>query len=155
MAKRSDIFAKARLTPGQLRAAAERRLADARCLVDSGNQQRANGAMYLAGFAIECLLKALLLERYPNLRASVDPATLSKRDREVFALLYRHELDAMLGFLPELEPKLMAVSAWTAFKNICAEWTIYARYSPKQESLGRAREYLAAIEEAKIWLKAL
>ena len=157
----SDIFAKLRLTPGQLRAVAERRFADACCLRDSGQQERANGAIYMAGFAIECLLKALLLERHPNLRKRVDPGKLSSSDREVQSLLYSHELDDMLGFLPEVEKKLAAVktksgqSAWKRFSDICEEWTVYARYSPAAAKLDDARRYLETVEEVKKWLKEL
>lgn len=60
-----SIFAKTKLTPSQLRTVAERRFADARCLLKSGENERANGAMYLAGFVIECHLKACLLEVHP------------------------------------------------------------------------------------------
>jgi hypothetical protein len=78
--------------------------------VESGDQQRANGAIYMLGFVIECHLKALLLERHPNLSGAVDPARLSKSDKEVFGLLYSHELDDMLGFLPEIEKKLSGLT---------------------------------------------
>src|SRR5437868_9884392 len=128
MAEPTDIFAKLRLTPGQLRAVAEKRFGDARCLLDSRNQERANGAMYMARFVIECLLKALLLERHPNLQRRLDPAKLSESDREVFGLLYRHELDDMLGFLPELERKLSVITtqsglnAWRELRAISEEW---------------------------------
>src|SRR5436309_292518 len=106
MPQSPDIFSKLRLTPGQLRAVSERRFGDARCLLASKKPERANGAIYMAGFVIECLLKAILLERHPNLQKPLDPAKLSVSDREVFGLLYRHELDEMLAFLPELEKKL-------------------------------------------------
>lgn len=161
MAMARDIFTKLRLTPGQLRAVAERRFADACCLRDSGQQERANGAIYMAGFVIECLLKSLLLERHPNLRRPVDPAKLSESDREVHFLLYSHELDDMLGFLPELERKLSGVktksgqSAWKQFNAICEEWTVYARYSPANAKLEDARQYLETVEEVKKWLKEL
>jgi hypothetical protein len=59
MADTTNIFAKLRLTPGQWRAVAERRFGDARYLVESGNAERATGGIYMAGFVIECLLKAL------------------------------------------------------------------------------------------------
>jgi hypothetical protein len=161
MAEAPDIFAKLRLTPGQLRSVAERRFGDAQCLLDSRKQERANGAMYMAGFVIECLLKALLLERHPNLKRPVDPARLSGSDREVLGLLYSHELDDMIGFLPELERKLSIIStksglnAWHQFRTICEEWTVYARYSPKSAKLDRAGEYLETVEEVKKWLKEL
>jgi hypothetical protein len=149
------IVDKIRLTPGQLRAVAELRFGDAQCLVNSAESQRANGAIYIAGFVIECLLKALLLDRYPNLRSPVDPVKLSPRDREIFDLLYSHELDVMIGFLPDIKPKFMAVSVWKEFNDIRAEWTIYVRYSPTQEKVDRAKQYLATVKEAKKWLKAL
>ena len=117
--------------------------------------------MYMAGFVIECLLKALLLERHPNLGRPVDPAKLSDSDREVLGLLYRHELDDMLGFLPEVEKKLSIIktqsglNAWREFRSICEEWTVYARYSPKSAKLDRAAGYLETVAEVKKWLKEL
>jgi hypothetical protein len=154
MAISKDIFAKARLTPGQWRAVAERRFADACCLRDSGQQERANGAIYMAGFVIECLLKALLLERHPNLGKPVDRAKLSDSDREVHELLYSHELDDMLEFVPEIERKFSVVG-WRKFNGLCAEWTIHARYSPANAKLDDARQYLETVEEVKKWLKEL
>ncbi len=161
MAGAPDIFAKVRLTPGQLRAVAEKRFADAMCLLESGKAERANGAIYMGGFAIECLLKALMLERRPNLQSPVDPAKLSKRDLAVFSLLYRHELDAMIAYVPELEKKLAGIrtpsgrSVWQEFQAICEQWTVFARYSPKNAKLDRAARYLETIKEVKKWLKEL
>ena len=140
---------------------AERRFADAQYLLASRNPERANGAIYMAGFVIECLMKALLLDRHPNLRARVDPAKLSRSDREVWGLLYAHDLDDMLGFLPELEEKLFGLrihsgqSVWEAFKTICEEWTVYARYSPMTANLGQAEAFVETVEEVKKWLKEL
>ncbi len=161
MADSPKIFAKTRLRAGQWRAVAERRYGDARCLLDSGDAERANGAIYMAGFVVECLLKALRVERHPNLLKPLDSATLSTSDREVFEALYRHELDDMLGFLPELERKLAGVairsgrSAWRALNDICEEWAVYIRYSPLRADLGHARTYLDTVEEVKKWLKEL
>src|SRR4051812_15718910 len=95
----SEIFGRRRLTPRQLRAVAEFRFDDALCLFESGDSARATGAMYMGGFVIECLLKALLLERHANLQGPVDPSRLSLSDKEVFRLLYvSHALDEMLIF---------------------------------------------------------
>ncbi len=159
MAALHDIFAKRRLTPGQLRSVADRRYDDAVCLLESGENARATGAIYMGGFVIDCLLKALLLERYPHLQKPVDPAKLAQRDRDVLEQLYGHELDEMLEFLPELKRKLPRITGengrpvWPRFRNVCAEWTVYARYSTKLAAPDEAREFMDTIREVKEWLK--
>jgi hypothetical protein len=155
----ASIFEKQRLTPGQLRAVAELRLDDALALLATDINARANGAIYLAGFVIECLLKAQLLERHPNLQRRVDPATLSAADAEVFHLLYRHDLDEMLVFLRQVKERLLSLPAgkygpiWPRFRSLCEEWTVYVRYSPKLASIADARTYVSTVQEVKQWLK--
>jgi hypothetical protein len=157
----ADIFGKRRLTPVQLRAVAEYRFDDAICLLESGDKSRANGAMYMAGFVIECLLKAILLERHPNLQGPLDPARLSAFDREVYSLLFSHELDAMLDFLPEVPKKLNALGQterrpiWLPFRTVCEQWTVYARYSPKRATMQEATRFMDTIREVKQWLREL
>jgi len=161
LARRRGIFAKARLTPKQLRAVAALRLDDARALLETGQNARSNGAMYMGGLVIECLLKALLLDRHPNLQGAVDPVTLSRPDREAHRLLYRHDLDEMLAFLPEVRTRLESTgnapggSLWPAFRDVCAEWTIYARYSTLQAPIAEARRFLRTVGEVKEWLRRL
>ena len=128
------------------------------CLFESKDPARVTGAMYMGGFVIECLLKALLLDRHRNLQAPVDPAKLSESDREVFQLLYTsHELEAMLDFLPEVEVKVLTApegpALWDRFRTVCAQWTVYARYSPKSARREDARWFLDSIREVKQWLK--
>ncbi len=155
------IFAKLRLKPGQWRAVAERRFADAECLLQSRNQERANGAIYMAGFVLECLLKALLLERHPNLGTAVDPAKLSNSDREVFESLYRHDLADLVDFIrPELEKKFSQIplsggSLWRVFNDVCEEWTVHARYAPFSARLDTATAFLDTVKEVTKWLKEL
>jgi hypothetical protein len=162
VAKARDIFSKqAKITSGQLRAVADHRFDDAKCLLASRQNARANGAMYLGGFVIECLLKALLLDRHPNLQGPVDPATLSEEDREVHRLLFGHALDEMVLFLPEIEKKLIGLTGknrkaiWPRLVAICEHWTIYARYSPRHANREDAREFLETVSEARKWLKTL
>jgi len=161
MAEHGSIFRKQRLTPGQLRAVAERRYNDAVCLLRSGENERANGAIYMGGFVLECLLKAILLERHRNLGQRVDPAKLSSPDREAYLLLYSHSLVEILEFLPEVQTKFRLRSTakgtadWRRFKTVCEQWTVYARYSSRSASIGEARQFLATINEVKEWLKQL
>jgi hypothetical protein len=139
-----------------------RRLGDARCLLDSGDPERTNGAIYIAGFTIECLLKAMLLERRPNLSLPVDVSRLSVQDREAFDLLYRqHDLAAMLQFLPEVGAKLRAMEsrggggAVRAFRDACAEWTVYIRYSPRHASRAEAVRFVESVQEVQTWQSEL
>ncbi len=114
----------------------------------------------MGGFVIECLLKALLLERHPNLLPNIDRAKLSESEAEVRDLIYRrHDLDGMLGFLPELERKLSGIKTgsghdlWRQFRTVCEEWTVYARYSPQLARLDQAKTFLETVEEVKKWLR--
>jgi hypothetical protein len=78
----SSVFARQRLTPSQARTVADRRRADASALQRLKQNRHANGAMYLAGIAVELLLKALLLEKYPWLQTN--PASvLDRRQRRL------------------------------------------------------------------------
>lgn len=64
----TSVFDKQKvLRPSQLSVVAERRYRDAVALCDTGKNERATGAMYLAGFVIEILLKAQMLVKYPAL----------------------------------------------------------------------------------------
>jgi len=54
----SSVLARQRLTPAQARTVADRRRADASALQSLKLNRHANGAMYLAGIAVELLLKA-------------------------------------------------------------------------------------------------
>lgn len=154
------IFKKVRLGPTQLRTVADRRFDDAAALRDTGLNARANGSMYLGGFVVECLLKAKLLERYKWLGSAGSPEGRSKNDRYLWSLCYRsHDLDEILAKLPEIQDRLSRMEQressrlTQSLKGICAQWTIYARYSPYTTSIDDARKFLNQIEELKPWLK--
>lgn len=153
------IFKKVRLRPMQLRTVADRRFDDADALRQTGRNARANGSMYLAGFVIECLLKAKLLERFAWLQNAGTPAGRSKDDQYLWSLCYRsHDLDEILSKLPEVQDLLSRMKRRRSgrliesLKSICAQWTIYARYSPYNAHIDDARRFLDQIEELKPWL---
>jgi len=153
------IFQRERLKASQLRTVAQRRLDDAEWLRKSGDNNRANGVFYLGGFVIECLLKAKMLERYPSMRRAPSPDRMSEQDRRIWYLIYRsHDLDGMLGCLPDLETELVAADRrdgtrrWTTLKSICRSWTIFARYSPRMETMKDAEDFLDDVRELKQWL---
>jgi hypothetical protein len=154
-----DIFKKIRMRPTQLRTVAERRFDDADALRQTGRNARANGAIYLGGFVIECLLKAKLLERFAWLQSAASPDGRSKKEQHLWSLCYRsHDLDEILARLPEIEVRLSSreqrgsTRLAQSLKKICAQWTIYARYSPYNADIDDARTFLDQIEELKPWL---
>lgn len=65
----AKIFDKrSELKPPAMRTVAERRFADAQALINTKMNARANGAIYLAGFVIEILLKTQLDDKYASSR---------------------------------------------------------------------------------------
>lgn len=157
---RMRIFDKLRLGPGQLRTVADERFGDADALRQTCCNARANGAMYLGGFVIECLLKASLLEKYSWLRSATSLDGRTGEEKRLWSLCYRsHDLDEILAKLPEIQDRLSRLEQQGSrrlnqtLKSICARWTIYARYSPYKADIDDARTFLDQIKELKKCLK--
>jgi len=155
----SSIFQRMRLAPGQLRTVADRRFGDAWYLRMSQLNARANGVIYLGGFVIECLLKASLLEKHRWLQTTRSPERLASHERHLWLLCYKwHDLQALLEELPEVltRLKLREIQGRPGLirhlKQICAEWTVFARYSPQSATIGQARDFLEQVREVKTCL---
>ena len=122
------------MLPAEAVAVAGRRLGDARALADTGDDERASGAMYMAGLAVEVLLKGQLIRTHPVLQLIRRPpdADMSRRHDLVWR---KHDLDGLLQELPSLLVSLDAHDARTGgglvvtLRTICTTWTIFARYS--------------------------
>jgi len=156
----AGIFTKVRLRPSQLRTIADRRFGDAQCLCDSRQNERANGAMYMAGFVIEILLKSRLMEKYPWLQTTRSPEKLSSSDRALWSLCYRsHDLAGLLEQLSEIRQILKlrephgSERLWRILKSICARWSVFARYSPQSTRMTEADEFVRQIKEIKECLR--
>jgi hypothetical protein len=150
------IFERPQLNATQLLTVADRRLEDATYLANSGLNARANGAMYLAGFAVECCLKSALLRTYPWLRNAATPEGRSDADRTIWMLCYRsHALDEIVARLPGLREQvrardqLGAHSGWDVLREVCSTWTIMARYSPLQADSNEAGVFVDKIKEIR------
>jgi len=155
----SDIFARIRLTASQARTVAQRRLDDAECLRKSGDNARANGVFYLAGLAVECLLKAELIEKHPEIGGLTIQRTSSDEEQHLRNLVFRsHALDEILDRLPDLVSLLAkddgrdGTRRLTELREICGSWSIFARYSPRMETMAHAADFLDAVKEFKRWL---
>jgi hypothetical protein len=156
----ASIFEKhGALKPSAMRTIAERRFGDAQALRDTGDNARANGVAYLAGFVVEILLKAKLVERFPSI-AKKRPHEPTPAEREIWSLIWRqHDLEGMLARLPQLEAELKKKGERDGYnylpglKKICADWTIYARYSPQTMPMREAADLLERVRGLKESLK--
>ena len=160
MSKHPSIFERMKLQPNQLRTVADRRFDDAVVLVNTEQNARANGAMYLGGFVVECLLKAALLEKYRWLQNAGSSTHQFGDNQRLWTLCYRlHDLEELLTRLPELKDRIAASGTLgrtrllPSLKAICVRWTIFARYSPRSAMIAEAEEFLAIIRELKPWLR--
>ena len=154
------IFARQRATVSQMIAVAELRFGDAEALVATGQVNRANGAIYMAGLAVEILLKARLLKRHPLLAQNITPASLDAKMLRRWNLIFRfHDLDALLGELTELrqivrthgEHDGMPYYQW--LENVCSAWTINVRYSSLRATLQDATVMTTRVRKLKELLK--
>ena len=141
------------LQPGQLRAVAVRRLADANALIATGKNAHANGAQYLAGYAVEILLKARLFD-HPALRDVRD----DRYERVRRAVYKEHDLESLVELLNEFQgldrallvaERRTGIPCGTKLSKVCGGWTVFARYSTLTSDLGDARSMLRDVLDLK------
>lgn len=111
----------------QLQQLAEDRIVDARCLLDGG---RWSGAYYLAGYAVECGLKACIM-------AHVEAVGAIFQDKKFSEKCWTHDLEELLK-LANLKPTLDAdTAANTAFSTnwgVAKDWKETSRYEQKTQA---------------------
>lgn len=156
----ADIFAKnLSAKPTQPAAVAERRFGDAEALCKTGENARANGAMYLAGLVIDILLKAQLMRQYPEV-ARKRPHEVTEGERRIWSLIWRsHDLAEMLEQHPSLAAAVAKLGEQagrpylTWLNQICGTWTIFVRYSSLTTEMEDARVMLERVRVLKEVLK--
>lgn len=118
--------------------AAVRRWLDAKALCQ---QEHWQGAMYLAGYAVECRLKAKLMEMHRVVTLSALAEKLRRRRSEVE--LGTHSIESLLdltGARHRLDPE-----AERAFRQ-CNTWKVSWRYSPRAGDEMACKEFLNAVD---------
>jgi hypothetical protein len=138
------------------RKAAIKRLRDARFLINQQEVQswrdqagkHARGAMYLAGYAIECKLKAIAMEtfRCRTLEELRIKLRIDERD------IYTHGLELLATRL-RLSSRLRKSRVWRDFGEV-NRWRPSWRYDPKDWNNGLALEFLEAVERVYYWLES-
>ena len=125
-----------------------KRRADARRLFEGG-QPHTSGAVYLAGYAVECKMKAIAMEVHgvSSLRALTSKLNLD--DNAVFT----HGLEALLALLP-FEHSFRRSQVWRDFTTQVARWRPSWRYAPRDWPEDKARAFLSAVDRVYMWLDA-
>jgi HEPN domain-containing protein len=116
---------------------AEHRLRESKALLDAGFP---DGAYYLAGYAVECALKACIAKR-------TQEHDFPEKESIQY---YSHDLEKLLGFAKlksEFELALRADPAMDANWIIVKDWSETSRYERK--TVADANGLLQAIEDQK------
>lgn len=106
------------------RKASVKRLLDAKKLLAAG-KEHARGAMYLAGYSVECKIKAIAMERYNCV--SLDELRRARKLDEND--VYTHGLEALFG-------KLLPNNVYDRFKK-CGVHTGFVRYVDAVDEVNR------------------
>ena len=149
------------------RRAAERRWSDARELMESptrdaersdAKQRHLRGAMYLAGYAVECMLKAYLIQQTnaPTLSSAMERLNRRRKGlglqpvKNIARTAAGHQI-AYLVQLTDLETAYPGYNRglWARVGAWKSSW----RYESDPVSLETAREFLEDVEAAVNWLQ--
>lgn len=131
--------------------ASRQRLEDANVLL---NASRWRCSMYIAGYAVECLLKTKLMRIY-SCRSLTELETELHR-RSILAesdTIFMHQLDKLIKLVPGHNRMLRNRELLPVF-NVVNRWTPQWRYSDNQANRQEATEFMTAVERIMQWVEA-
>lgn len=114
----------------ELRQLAQDRILDAKALLDAG---RWAGAYYLAGYAVECGLKACIL-------AYVEKSGAIFKNKKFLEGCWTHELEKLVitaDLQVELGTAIQANLTFAIFWGVVKDWSEMSRYEQKGEPVAR------------------
>ena len=130
--------------------ASTHRLDDARALLNAG---RWRGAMYMAGYAVECLLKTKLMQMY-SCRALRDLEDELQR-RGVLAehaTVFTHQLELLLRLTQRFDQLRQHRMLWPQFALI-NRWIPAWHYTADVANRQDATDFLEAVAQIMQWLE--
>lgn len=105
--------------------------------------------MYIAGYAVECKLKAIAME----VNGCRDLEELRKRWRVSEQEIYTHGLEALARRLP-LYTRFRRSTAWRSFAAQVNRWRPSWRYDPHDHLNSSAAQFIDAVRDVYNWLEA-
>lgn len=130
--------------------AGKHRLDDARALL---NAVRWRGAMYMAGYAVECLLKTKLMRMFDcrHLRELEDE--LHRRGTiSAHTTIFTHQLEVLMRLTQGLDRLRANEPLWRHF-NIVNRWVPAWRYASDLSKREDAEDFLEAVEKITHWIE--
>ena len=115
---------------------------------DTQRHPHGRAAMYLGGYAVECKLKAILMEMHRCITLSQLIKRLDVDERDV----YTHGFDALGKHLPRLFTRMRQISVWSDYTHRVNQWKPSWRYNPADPFAGEADLFVSAIERVYRWL---
>jgi HEPN domain-containing protein len=129
--------------------ASAHRLDDAWALL---KEQRWRGAMYLAGYAVECLLKSKLMRKYGCLHLRALDDELQRRGFLAADSTARtHQLEKLLELAGAVD-RLRKDVALRKLLNIVNQWIPGWRYSPLLGAAAEAQAFVSSVERIRLWI---
>jgi len=130
--------------------ASAHRLDDARVLL---NAERWRGAMYMAGYAVECLLKTKLMQVYGcrTLRELEDE--LQRRGvLDEHATVFTHQLELLLRLTQRSDQLRQHRTLWPQF-TLVNRWLPAWRYTADMANRQDAEDFLEVVAQIMHWIE--
>jgi hypothetical protein len=129
--------------------ASQHRRADAQALFE---KERWRGAMYIAGYAIECLIKAKLMEMFKQ--GNLEGLEVELKRRHLISegsSLFDHRIELYLRASGRLDALKDDTVLWRSF-SIANRWIPSWRYNPDLSSPAATKEFLSAVDTMLRWI---
>ncbi len=116
------------------------------------NAARWRGAMYMAGYSVECLLKAKLMRMYgcSNLR-DLEEELQRRGLLAEQATIFTHQLEILIRLANGMDRLRQHPQLWPLF-NIVNRWIPAWRYNPDLSNHDDAADYLGAVDSIRHWI---
>lgn len=132
------------------RKAGKHRMTDAKALYAA---TRYRGAMYLAGYSIECLLKTKLMRMYDCRHLRELEEELQRRGLlSAQASVLTHQLELLLRLAQGLDRLRQSEEHWKLF-NMVNRWVPAWRYAADLSNPEDAGDFLAAVDRLSHWIE--
>ena len=130
--------------------AGKHRMDDARALLDA---DRWRGAMYMAGYSIECLLKTKLMRMFScrHLRELEDELQ-GKGILPAQATVFTHQLELLLRLTNAIDRLRQNEQNWRMF-NMVNRWIPAWRYTADLSNAEDAKDFVDAVEKVSHWIE--